>query len=212
MDVRVLELLASRICHDLVSPVGAVNNGIEFMEESGPEALEDALSLIKFSASQAAAKLQAFRYAYGAGGADANIKPEDIQRAFSAFISADGKVTQSWDPYSPLGQDGTPAGFCKVLMGALMLSHEFLPKGGNVTVRPGSPGQTVVTAESESAVARPGVKEAVNGDISLDDIDPKLVHPFAVGLMAGKYGFSLSVHDDTAGRVAVHIVAANGAA
>src|SRR5690606_38058321 len=96
-SASVIELLASRICHDLVSPVGAINNGVEFMEDGGPDSMDEALGLISHSASQASAKLMAFRIAYGAGGRDANIKPEDIQKAFSALISADGKISQTWD-------------------------------------------------------------------------------------------------------------------
>lgn len=194
MDVKVLELLASRICHDLISPAGAVNNGIEFMEEMGPDSAEEAMSLIKFSAHQSTAKLQAFRYAYGAGGADPNIKPEDIQRAFSSLISGDGKITQSWDPYAPLGQNGNPPGFCKLLMAALMLSQEFLPKGGNIRVIAGAAGETKVIAESDTCTVRPGIEEALLGKIRTQDLDPKLVHPYVSGVMAEKYGFALSLN------------------
>ena len=83
-SASVIELLASRICHDLVSPVGAINNGVEFMEETGDDAEQraEALNLIAHSASQASAKLMAFRIAYGSGGRDPNIKPEDVQKAF----------------------------------------------------------------------------------------------------------------------------------
>lgn len=106
----VLELLASRICHDLVSPVGAINNGVRFMEEMGedPAQRAEALNLISHSATQASAKLMAFRIAYGAGGRDPNIKPEDVQKAFSQLISGDGKITQAWDPHGNLGPK-TPA-------------------------------------------------------------------------------------------------------
>ena len=116
-----LELLSSRICHDLVSPVGAVNNGIEFMEDAGDDkdSIAQATELISHSAQSAAARLQVFRIVYGAGGRDGNIKPEDIQKAFGSLIRADGKVRQSWDPFGPLGIDAKAKGFCKVLMGAL---------------------------------------------------------------------------------------------
>ncbi len=205
MDVRVLELLASRICHDIISPVGAVNNGIEFLEETGSDGLDDALSLIKFSASQAGAKLQVFRYAYGSGGADPNIKPEDIQKAFSALIAGDGKVTQSWDPYSIKSSEY--AGFCKILMGALMLAHEFLPKGGNIIVREEKAGQAEVLAMSPDAVVRPGVIEALNGEVAYENLDPKLVHPFALGLMADKHGFTLSVGEKADNQIVIRILA-----
>ncbi len=74
-----LEVLASRVCHDLISPVGAVHN-VEFLQETGIEGGADAIALIAHSAQQAAAKLQIFRLAYGAGGRDPNIKPEDVEK------------------------------------------------------------------------------------------------------------------------------------
>ena len=69
IDTHVLEILASKICHDLISPIGAVNNGVELMEEMGPDAGPEATGLIAYSAHQASAKLQVFRVAYGVGGA-----------------------------------------------------------------------------------------------------------------------------------------------
>jgi len=68
IDTDILELMASKVCHDLISPIGAVNNGIEFLTEMGPDAGEEVTDLIAFSASQASAKLKAFRMAYGVGG------------------------------------------------------------------------------------------------------------------------------------------------
>ena len=85
ISAAVLELLASRICHDLISPVGAVNNGVEFLEEMGADAGAEAIQLIAHSARQASVRLQAFRICYGTGGRDSNIKPEDIKKAFEAL-------------------------------------------------------------------------------------------------------------------------------
>ncbi len=206
MDTRVLEQLASKICHDLVSPVGAVNNGVEFLEDMGPDALEDALGLIKYSAAQASAKLQAFRLAYGAGGADPNIKPEDIQRAFSALISAEGKVSQSWDPFAPLGQkEKNPPGFCKILMASLMLGQEFLPKGGTISVRAGEPGHTIVTAEGEVANVKEGVEDALKGKTDPDTLTPQLVHPYALGQIAELHGYSVTLGERADNFVMIYI-------
>lgn len=194
MDVRVLELLASKICHDLISPVGAVNNGVEFLEDMGADALEEALSLIKFSAAQASAKLQAFRYAYGAGGAESSVKPEDIHKVFGALISSDGKIVQDWNPHADLGQGEGRSGFCKILMACLMLSVEFLPRGGTVSVDSGGkPGLTVVKASGSSFMVKDGVKEALEGTVAIDSLDPKTIHPYAISIMAAKYGYSVTV-------------------
>lgn len=202
VDTGVLELLASRICHDLISPVGAVNNGVEFLEEMGADSLDESLELISYSAEQASAKLQAFRLAYGAGGKDPNIKPEDVQKAFSNFIRAEGKVKQSWDPFGPLGpKKSLPVGFCKMLMATLMLAYECLPKGGMTSVEAGETGETKIIAEGNGALLREHMEEALNGLLSPESLDPRLVHPYAIGFIGKSYGFELKVSECAEGRV-----------
>lgn len=115
IDTDILELMASKICHDLISPIGAVNNGIEFLTEMGPDAGEEVTDLIAFSASQASAKLKAYRMAYGAGGADDSIKPEEVHRAIEDIVGAEKKIVQEWDPYAPLGYEDRPKAFARCL-------------------------------------------------------------------------------------------------
>ena len=197
-SASVIELLASRICHDLVSPVGAINNGVEFMEEMGDDAEQrkEALNLISHSASQASAKLMAFRIAYGSGGRDSNIKPEDVQKAFSQLISADGKISQTWDPFGNLGPKPLPYAFCKMLMCGMMLAMECLVKGGYISVRPGEGDQTLIIAESDNGVLlRDNVEAAMRQDIATEDLDPRLVHPYAISVLAEHYGYNLSIRD-----------------
>ncbi|MFA5592548.1 MAG: histidine phosphotransferase family protein [Micavibrio sp.] len=199
----VIELLASRICHDLVSPVGAINNGVEFMEEMGndPDQRAEALGLISHSASQASAKLMAFRIAYGSGGRDANIKPEDVQKAFSQLIAADGKISQTWDPYGNLGPKPLPYAYCKMLMCGMMLAMECLVKGGYISVRPGEGDQTIIIAEGDTVLLRDNVEEALKQEIAADDLDPRLVHPYAISVIADHYGYKLSIKDKREDRV-----------
>lgn len=200
-SASVLELMASRICHDIISPVGAVNNGVEFMREMGPDSADEALELISYSASQAAAKLQAFRMAYGAGGRDPNIKPEDVQRAFSSLISAEGKIRQVWDPFGPLGPTLLPHAYCKMLMCSLMLAMECLPKGGEISVEAGEGSQSIIIAKGEDAGVREQVEEALAQDVSIDSLDPRLVHPYAIGVLCDHYGYKLSIKEKEAGSV-----------
>lgn len=202
-SASVIEMLASRICHDLVSPVGAINNGVEFMEEMGDDAEQrkEALGLIQHSASQASAKLMAFRIAYGAGGRDANIKPEDVQKAFSQLISADGKITQAWDPHGNLGPKPLPFAYCKMLMAGLMLAAETLVKGGFVMVRPGEGAQTLVIAEGKDVLLRDNVEAALRQEIAAEDLDPRLVHPYALSVIAEHYGYKISILDKREDRV-----------
>lgn len=205
-NTAVLEMLASRICHDIISPVGAVNNGVEFLQEMGADAMDEGMQLISYSASQAAAKLQAFRIAYGAGGKDPNIKPEDIQKAFSGLISAEGKISQTWDPYGPLGPNPLPPGFCKVLLCGMMLAMEALPKGGNISVKPGENSQTLIIAEGESASLRENTEDALQRKIAVEDIDPRLVHPYVIGLIVELYGFAIEVKEIDENKVTFAII------
>jgi histidine phosphotransferase ChpT len=200
----VLELVSSRICHDLISPIGAINNGIEFMKEMGEDAGEEATDLIAHSASQTAAKLQAYRLAYGAGGNNPDLKPQDVQKAISELVSAEGKISQMWDPFAPLGADPLPPSFCKVLMGTFMIAIECLPRGGSISAKAGSKdgsGQTLVTAEGESATLRENVAKALARDIETDNLDPRLVHPYAISLIASNYGYSIEVESEEDGKV-----------
>lgn len=192
LDAAVMEMLASRICHDLISPVGAINNGVEFLEDMGADALDDALGLIKLSAQQASARLQAFRLAYGAGGRDTSIEPKDVQEYMGNLLRGEGKIRQAWDPHADLGFHTYPPAYCKMLMAALMLAQECLPKGGFIFVDPieGKEG-TLVVAEGDNAVLRDGVLDALHGNVAIEDLDPRLVHPYALSALATYYGYVL---------------------
>lgn len=138
IDTGILELVCSKLCHDLISPIGAINNGVEFLEDMGSGS-DEVTSLIAYSAQQASAKLQAYRMAYGAGGADDTIKPEDVQKAIQGMIGGDNKIKQEWDAWGNLGYgDDRPHGYCKILICALLLAIECLPKGGVLSVSAGS--------------------------------------------------------------------------
>lgn len=192
-----MELLSSRICHDLVSPVGAINNGLEFMTDMAedPEGREEAQKLIAHSANAAGARLMVFRLAYGAGAVDGNIKPEDIQKAFGTLIRTDGKIRQSWDPFGPLGIPSSTRGFAKVLIGTLMLAADCLTKGGMIFVDPGIGNETLIKAEGMGANVREGVTDALAGTIDFTQVDPRLVHPYILGHSARSYGFEITLKE-----------------
>src|SRR5256885_14287733 len=97
-DLDFAALLVSRVCHDLVSPVGAVVNGLEILaDERDPAMRADALKLVASSAEQAAARLQFARIAFGAAGsADAALDLMELGRIASGLLSG-GKVAMQWD-------------------------------------------------------------------------------------------------------------------
>ncbi|GJL84300.1 MAG: histidine phosphotransferase [Micavibrio sp.] len=202
-DIHILELLSSKICHDLISPIGAVNNGVELLEEMDAESSEEVAGLIAFSAQQASGKLQAYRMAYGAGGADSSIKPEDVYNIFEALIGGDGKIKQDWDPHAPIGPEMLPTGFGKILMSCMLLAIDCLPKGGTITVTAEESDQTVIKATGEDASFRENILTALSLDIASEKLEPKIIHPFITGLMAKSYGFKISTQEENGTFVAL---------
>lgn len=191
-DIQILELLSSKICHDLISPIGAINNGLEILEELGPDAGDDVTGLISYSARQASAKLQAYRLAYGAGSTEADIKPENVHKAIQDFISGEDKFKQDWDPHGPLLTMERPTAFCKILTSALLMAIESMPKGGILSAAAGPDNASaIITGSGDSAAPRPAAPEALNGDLDTEDLEPRLVHPYTTGLLARHYGFTL---------------------
>ena len=201
INLRILELLISKVCHDLISPIGAVNNGVEFVQEMGAEDAGDAIDLIAFSAGQASSKLRAYRMAYGAGGADSSIKPEDVYNVIEDMIKADGKVSQDWDKDAGFGIDPEtferPEGFAKVLISALLQAIDCLPKGGvlNVESVNDDPMHLRVSAMGEDAGIRDRSGEALALSIARDDLEPKYIHPYITGLVVQHYGFAVSMQE-----------------
>jgi histidine phosphotransferase ChpT len=208
IDTGVMELITSKVCHDLISPIGAVNNGVEFLEDMGADAGEEVTGLIAYSAQQASAKLQAFRMAYGAGGADDTIKPEDVHKSIQAIVGADNKIKQEWDAWGPLGYgDDRPHGFCKMLICAMLLGIECLPKGGTLVVKAGAKaGQTEIIATGTDANVRGQTAKALSGEMHRDVLEPKYVHPYVTGLLAKTYGYGVSISDSGSGSVTITLI------
>src|SRR5205823_6107014 len=133
-------LLCSRVCHDLISPVGAVVNGLEVLEEDKDEETKTfALDLIKKSAHQASARLQFCRLAFGAAGsAGAAIDLGDAQAVARGFLE-DGKTRLEWN----LPRELLPKNRVKLLLNLLMLAGQTIPRGGTLTVDAVGSGETM---------------------------------------------------------------------
>ena len=97
VDPRVLELLCSRLCHDLVSPVGAINNGVELMEELEGDMAGEAVGLVAESGRKAAARLRCFRLTYGAAGGQEGVPLEDGRQAAIDYLVG-SKIALAWPP------------------------------------------------------------------------------------------------------------------
>ena len=132
-------LLCSRVCHDLISPTGAIVNGLEVLEEGGDaETKTFAMDLIKKSARTASARLQFCRIAFGAAGsAGAQIDTGDAENMARGFIE-DDKVKLTWN----LPRALLPKNRVKLLLNMLVVAGGTIPRGGTLTVDPIGSGET----------------------------------------------------------------------
>jgi histidine phosphotransferase ChpT len=189
---RVLELVASRICHDLVSPVGAVSNGIELMQELGADAGTEAVKLIEDSARQAGLRLKIFRLCYGAAGTDKNIGFKDVREVFTDLLKSD-RVQAEFEPELGVKFSMPPRGFLKCLLNLLMLAEECNHGEGkiHVTALEGNMGVRVHVAGRNPGF-REGAEGALKGDTLPDDLDARSVHAYITGKFAAHFDMKLS--------------------
>ena len=126
-------LLCSRVCHDLISPVGAIVNGLEVLDDTQKQEDRDfALDLIRKSAKTASARLQFCRLAFGAAGsAGAQIDLGDAQTMARGHLE-DGKITITWN----LPRLLLPKNRVKLLLNMLVIAQQTIPRGGVLTVDP----------------------------------------------------------------------------
>jgi histidine phosphotransferase ChpT len=177
-------LLCSRVCHDLISPVGAIVNGLEVLaEEKDEETRQFALDLIHKSANTASAKLQFCRIAFGAAGsAGAQIDLGDAEKVARGFLE-DDKTKLAWNlPRLLMAKNRV-----KLLLNLLLLAGQAIPRGGNLTVDPIGSGEAMgfrIAAAGTNAKILPVVPLLLANDTGGEAVDAHRIQPFYAGLLA----------------------------
>jgi histidine phosphotransferase ChpT len=181
-------LLCSRVCHDLISPVGAIVNGLEVLaEEKDEETKTFALDLIKKSAGTVSAKLQFCRIAFGAAGsAGAQIDLGDAETISRGFFE-DDKTKLVWN----LPRVLLPKNRVKLLLNMLLIAGQAIPRGGSLTVDPIGAGENMgfkVSAAGANAKIPPAVAVLLAGDDGGAALDAHRIQPFYASLLAQACG------------------------
>ena len=190
LTFEVMDLLCSRLCHDLISPVGAINNGVELIEDMGDEMIDDAMGLIAESGRKAAGRLKCFRVCYGAAGSQAMMGMSEGRDTATGYLQG-GKTVLEWNVAADTG-DGPPVGMVKVLLNMIVLAEESLSQGGRIVVAR-APGAKILTvrAEGRNVGLREHQDEALMGTLPADQLSPRTVHAYVTGLYARRFGFTV---------------------
>ena len=185
-------LLCSRVCHDLISPVGAIVNGLEVLDDNPkPEDREFALDLIRKSARTASARLQFCRLAFGAAGsAGAQIDLGDAQNMARGHIE-DGKTSIAWN----LPRVLLPKNRVKLLLNMMIIAQQTIPRGGVLTVNPIGDGETMsfrLMTAGLSARLPQNIADILSGAHAAA-VDAHAVQPYYTRLLAQACGLTVTL-------------------
>jgi histidine phosphotransferase ChpT len=190
IELRVMELLASKLCHDLVSPVSAINNGVELIEDIGGSVVNEAMKLIGDSAVTAARRLRLFRMAYGRAGSEENIAVRDVRQVAEQYLSG-GKITLNWPDATPADDAVASRGFLKTILNMIVLAEESLAYGGVVTLRSGDNGCHIEIV-GRSAHLSLQHQEALDGAMAIEELSPRTIQAYITGRFASHFGLKLT--------------------
>lgn len=189
-------LMCARVCHDLVSPIGALGTALEVLEDdSNVEMHDDAMNLVKLSARQASAKLQFLRLAFGAGGsAPGVIGIRELIRLIEG-IYGEGKVSIAWNAQAT----ELDKSVARILLNMTMLAVQSVPRGGEVKITTSETGPNMIvgmTATGPKARLNDAVIRTLSGKAPEDGFDGRTIQPFYTGMMVRELSGTISAEID----------------
>lgn len=197
IDLKILETLSSKICHDLVNPISAINNGVELLEDSSSEGnfSKEAIKMVEFSGDQASKRLQIFRYAYGQLLSGTGTPLAKIIETINSFLSSSRISVEFPTNFasSPLMKKD---GFLRLLINAFLFSFEIMQIEGKITVK----DEISVDGESLSLHIF-GKHKEINADIlaglqgrsNANDVSVQSITAYLLGCYARQYGATLDL-------------------
>lgn len=196
-QLRLSQLVCSRLCHDLVGAAGAVNAGLEILAEMG--GLDDsAMGLAKNSGQELTRRLAFYRVAFGAGGAGADGANVTVLRKLASDFLISGNTKLDW----PDPEEGAPPldpTIAKLLLNLVLIASECLPRGGQVSVQIAD-----IEGKTGIAVAATGVDAGLREDLargltpgqSVTSMDSRSIHSLITQLLVIEAGCELEVAAD----------------
>ncbi len=202
VDLRVMQLMCSRLCHDLIGAVSAAGTGLELLDETPPQSAEadEALKLVANGTRQAADRLAFFRMAFGLGGGD-SVDVGEIRKLAEGLLGG-GRVALDW----PL--EDSPAEVsvlsAKLVLNMVLLGSGALPRGGTLGVRladlDGELG-VAMTASGGGARIKEELQAAMSPETPVDELTAYNVHGHFAARLAASVGADIEMVEGPAGEV-----------
>lgn len=199
-DLRMAELLCTRLCHDLTGPIGAVNNGAEFLAEEGFNMQGQAVDLIVSSAFSAVTRLQYYRSAYGNVRDHGEANLADKQKLATEFFS-DGKITLDWpDSHTDASGVSISLKMSRLIFNLLIVASATLIRGGTISVRiaQDAVGGRVLTIGAQGAGLKwdQEIERIFAGKLEVSELTPKNVQTYLTKRFADELRASMVCNVD----------------
>lgn len=194
-SIDLAAMLCSRLCHDMLSPVGALSNGLELLAmETDPEMRANVMQLLEQSALISTNKLKFFRLAFGAaGGFGERVEVAEPQALIEALIADKGNITINWALAEPTL--GKPA--VKVLLNFAQIAIDALVRGGTLDigaeVRDGA-CEIVVRAGGPKIAFDETIGKALDGSLDRSELTSRTAAAHMINLLASENGGGLQYH------------------
>lgn len=194
--VDLASLLCSRLCHDLMSPVGALNNGVELLaDEDDPEMREKCLELLEDSARASANKLKFFRLAFGAaGGFGEDVDTFEARAALEGLFGPERRIEVGWE----IADDRLPKGAIKLLLNLALLAGDALVRGGRLDVGAESRDEEielVIRGEGPRILLDPALRETLATGSSGGTVEPRAAGAWLAHSLAADAGGTIRLSD-----------------
>jgi histidine phosphotransferase ChpT len=194
--VDLASLLCSRLCHDLMSPVGALNNGIELLADEQDESMRDkCLELLADSARASANKLKFFRLAFGAaGGFGESVDTHEAQAALEGVFGPERRIELGWE----VSDGKLPKGAVKLLLNLALLAGDALVRGGRLDVGAESADdkiELVIRGEGPRILLDPVRRETLATGGSGGVVEPRAAGAWLAHSLAGEAGGTIQLSD-----------------
>lgn len=177
-ELRIIELVAAKICHDIAGPVGAIANGVELLADIANDIDPEIVGLIESSAKQVRRRLQYFRAALGSGSSLPESGKLAAIKNLAGEMFADSKITLDWAPIAPAAESATGRMAGKLLLNLLLIAQDALPRGGTLAIGCAVEGSRLrirMTGQGPGARLPDDMAQAIGGRISAADTAPKTV-------------------------------------
>lgn len=188
-------LLASRLCHDMLSPVGALSNGLELLrEEKDPEMRRRCFELLEQSAKASADKLKFFRLAFGAAGGFGDMVPvAEARELITALLGDSGRIELAW----AVAGETLPKAAVKTLLNLAAIGIEALVRGGTLEVgaelRNGS-SEIVIRAAGPRIAFDETIGRALDGSLPAAELSSRTAPAAMLHQLAASTGGGLQWH------------------